>query len=114
MLLLMAQELKNPWEDAAVNPAPSVLALFQDNPFGPFDEMFLEQRLEWEPYDRAKLLEDLKNKPGSSFDVHGRKPHYFEGSIARHRTANTVNFKINPDYLATPNGIDRTLAYLGR
>ncbi|HKE56268.1 MAG TPA: hypothetical protein VKB46_06195 [Pyrinomonadaceae bacterium] len=112
--MLMAQELKNPWEDVAVNPASSVLALFEDNPFGSFEEMFFEQKLEWEPYERTKLLEDLSNNPASSFDVRGRKQHYFEGSIARHQSANTVSFKINPDYLATPDGIERALAYLGR
>jgi hypothetical protein len=114
MLMLMAQELKNPWEEAAVNPAPSVLALLEDNPFGSFDEMFLEQKLEWEPFDRRLLLDDLTNNPKSNFDVRGQKPYYIQGSIARHPLANTVTFRINPDYLSTPEGLDRALAYLGR
>src|SRR5215510_9013335 len=112
MLMLMAQELKNPWKQAAVNPAPSVLALFEVNPFGSFDEMFLEQKLEWEPFDRKKLLDDLTNNPKSRFDVRGRTPFSFQGSIWRQPLTITVTFRIKPDYLSTPGSLERVAAYL--
>jgi hypothetical protein len=114
MLALFAEEVKNPWEQAAVNPAPTVLGLFEDNPFASFDEMFFEQTLEWEPYQRNKLLADLTSNPESSIDTRGWKPHYLEGSLARHPTGNNVQLRITPDYLTTPASLDKTLEYLGR
>jgi hypothetical protein len=114
MLTLLAQELKNPWERSTVNPASSVLSLFEDNPFGRFDEMFFEQTLEWEPYDRVKLLDDLTNNPESNIDTRGSKPHYIEGSLARHATANTFQLRLNPEYVATPDKLERALEYLSR
>lgn len=114
MLTLLAQELKNPWELAAVNPAPAVLSLFEDNPFASFDEMFFEQTLEWEPYERRKLLSDLTHNPEANIDARGWKPLYLEGSLARHATANTISLRINPGYLSPPDRLERALEYLGR
>src|SRR5918998_509340 len=98
LLTLFAQEQKNPWESAAANPAPSVVTLFESNPFGRFGEMFFEQTLEWEPYDRDKLLDYLAGDPRAGIEARGQEPFYFQGSLARHPTANGVTFRLNPGY----------------
>jgi hypothetical protein len=112
MLALFAEEIKNPWEHAAVNPAPTVLRLFEDNPFASFDEMFFEQTLAWEPYEHNKLLADLTRNPDAGIDTRGWKPRYLEGSLSRHPTGNNVQLRINPAYVATPERLEKALEYL--
>jgi hypothetical protein len=112
MLALFAEEIKNPWEQAANNPASVVLGLFEDNPFASFEEMFFEQTLKWEPYDHNKLLADLTSNPNAGIDTRGSKPHYLEGSLSRHPTGNNVQLRTNPAYVATPERLEKALEYL--
>lgn len=114
MLMFYAEEEKNPWETAPINPAPAVLNLFEDNPFGSFDEMFFEQTLRWEPYDRQKLLDYLSKDSEAGIDVRGLKPLYREGSLSRHPTANGITLKVNPGYVTSPDDLARGLSYLER
>lgn len=112
--MLFAQEEKNPWESASPSPAPQVLSLFEDNPFGRFGEMFFEQTLAWEPYDRAKLLDYLADDPRAGVEARGQEPAYFQGSLARHPTANGVAFRLNPAHVSEPDGLARVVSYLAR
>lgn len=112
--MLFAQEEKNPWESAAESPAPKVLSLFEDNPFGRFDEMFFERTLEWETYDRAKLLDYLATDPRAGIEARGQSPAYFQGSFARHPTANGVTFRLNPAHVSSPDALARAADYLAR
>ena len=114
MLMFHAEEQKNPWEDADENPAPAVLSLLEDNPFGPFEEMFFEQTLRWEPYDRARLLEYLSENTEAGIDVRAAHPLYREGSVSRHPTANGVTLRVNPGYVSSPAELGRALEYLER
>ncbi|HEX5707337.1 MAG TPA: hypothetical protein VFX96_08575 [Pyrinomonadaceae bacterium] len=114
LLMLFAQEQNNPWESAPANPAPQVLSLFEDNPFGRFAEMFFEQTLEWEPYARPKLLDYLAADPKAGVEARGHDPAYFQGSLARHPTANGVTFRLNPGHVSSPEALARALEYLGR
>lgn len=114
MLTLYAEEEKNPWEASSADTAASVLDLFEDNPFGTFEEMFFEQTLAWEPYDRRKLLDYLSNDPRAGIDVRGSRPLYFEGSLARHPTGNGITFRVNPGYVSPPERLAQALDYLNR
>ena len=114
MLTFYAEEWNNPWEASAASPAPSVLSLFEDNPFGSFDEMFFEQTLRWEPYDRRALLDYLSQNPEAGIDVRSWQPLYREGSLARHPTANGVTLRVNPGYVSSPDELTRSLDYLER
>lgn len=114
MLTLYAQEEKNPWESAAANPAAAVLALFEDNPFARFDEMYFEETLQWETYERRKLLDDLTNNPHANIDARASHPFYFKGSLARHPLANVVSFTLNDGYLSPPGKAAQALEYLER
>jgi hypothetical protein len=114
MLMFHAEEEKNPWEAAAINPAPAVLSLFEDNPFGSFDEMFFERTLHWEPYDRPKLLEYLAQDSEAGIDARSFQPLYREGSLSRHPTANGITLSVNPAYVSSPDDRARGLRYLER
>lgn len=114
MLTLYAEEEKNPWEAAASNPAAAVLGLFEENPFGAFEEMFFERTLAWEPYDRGKLLEYLSEDPRAGIDVRASRPLYFEGSLARHPTGNGITLRVNPGYVSPPERLNQALEYLDR
>lgn len=114
LLTLFAQEQKNPWESATPNPAPAVLKLFESNPFGRFGEMLFERTLEWEAYDGEKLLDYLAGDPRAGVEARGYDPAYFQGSLARHPTANGVTFRLNPAYVSAPEGLARAVEYLGR
>lgn len=109
-----AEEEKNPWEDASRNPAPAVLSLLEDNPFGPFEEMFFEQTLRWEPYDRARLLEYVSENTEAGVDVRAHRPVYREASVSRHPSANGVTLRVNPAYVSSPAELTRALEYLER
>ncbi len=114
MLTLYAEEEKNPWGASPDRPAAAVVDLFEENPFGPFEEMFFEQTLAWEPYDRRKLLDYLANDPRAGIDVRASRPLYFEGSISRHPTANGITFRVNPGYVSPPERLAQALQHLGR
>jgi hypothetical protein len=109
-----AEEEKSPWEAAAINPAPAVLSLFEDNPFGSFDEMFFEESLHWEPYDRQKLLDYLSQDSEAGIDARGLQPFYREGSLSRHPTANGITLRVTPGYVSSPGDLARGLSYLER
>jgi hypothetical protein len=112
--MFYAEEEKNPWEAAAVNPAPAVLRQFEDNPFGSFDEMFFEQTLRWEPYDRQRLLDYLSQDSEAGIGARGLQPLYREGSLSRHPTANGITLTVNPGYASSPDNLARGLSYLQR
>jgi hypothetical protein len=114
MLMFYAEEEKNPWEMAAINAAPAVVNLFEENPFGAFDEMFFEQTLEWEPYDREKLLDYLSQDSEAGIDTRGLHPLYREGSLSRHPTANGITLRVNPAYVSSPENLASGLGYLER
>jgi hypothetical protein len=114
MLMFYAEEEKNPWEAVSINPAPAVLSLFEDNPYGSFEEMFFEQTLCWEPYNRQKLLDYLSQDNHAGIDVRGWQPLYREGSLSRHPTANGIMLRVNPGYVASPGDLARGLRYLER
>lgn len=114
MLMFYAEEERNPWEAAPVNAAPAVLSLFEENPFGSFDEMFFEQTLQWEPYDREKLLDYLSRDSEAGIDTRGLQPLYREGSLSRHPTANGITLRVNPAYVSSPDNLDSGLGYLSR
>lgn len=80
---LYAQERDNPWEKAAINHAPRVLALLEDNPFAPPAEMEFNFSLRYEPYIREKALDELSHNPEAKIGVRSTLPFYLDGGVDR-------------------------------
>jgi hypothetical protein len=114
MFDIFAQELKNPWEATPQSPAAEALALMEDNPFASFREMEFNVSLRWQPYDRAKALQEISTNPRAIVGLRTNEPFYLEGSLARHPTRNTFTLSPGDGFLSESGVLEESKDFVKR
>src|SRR5215212_5662581 len=97
MFSIYAQEDESPWRAGGTD-AARALETLEANPFSPFEEMLLDDEMQWEPFDRARALRALAEEEGS-VAFRAPRPFPLRASVFHHRLYNLLQIEVADDYV---------------
>lgn len=104
MFAIYAREDENPWR-AGGGEAALALETLEANPFAPFEEMLLDDEMDWAPFDRARALRALAAREESAVAFRASRPFPLRASIFRHNLYNLLQIEVADEYVKEPGAL---------
>lgn len=98
MFAIYAREDENPWR-AGGGEAARALETLESNPFAPFEEMLLDDEMDWQPFDRERALRSLAAREESAVAFRASRPFYLRASVFHHPLYNLLQIEVADEYL---------------
>jgi hypothetical protein len=112
MFSIYAQEDESPWR-AGEGRAARALETLEANPFGQFEEMLLDEEMDWEPFDRARALGALEGEKGS-VAFRASRPFPLRASIFHHARYNLLQLEVADEYVREPDALAAAVEFAER
>src|ERR1700749_5212472 len=101
MFAIYAREDENPWR-AGGGEAARALETLEANPFAPFEEMLLDDEMDWQPFERERALRALAAREESAVAFRASSPFHLRASVFHHPLYNLLQIIVADEYLKEP------------
>jgi hypothetical protein len=112
MFSIYAQEDESPWRAGGVE-AARALETLEANPFAPFEEMLLDDEMDWEPFDRERALRALAEEE-SAVAFRASRPFPLRASVFHHRLYNLLQLEVADEYVKETGALDTAVEFAER
>jgi hypothetical protein len=112
MFSIYAQEDESPWR-AGEGHAARALETLEANPFAPFEEMLLDDEMDWEPFDRARALRALAEEE-SAVAFRATRPFPLRASVFHHRLYNLLQLEVADEYVKESGALASAVEFAER
>jgi hypothetical protein len=104
MFAIYARENESPWRAGGTD-AERALETLEANPFAPFEEMLLDDDMDWRPFDRALALRALAAREESAVAFRASRPFPLRASVFRHPLYNLLQLEVADEYVKEPGAL---------